>query len=146
MSDHCPMCQSPTEAVETDNGLAALCQILDNKTKDVFDDLAKKHQRLDAVSSAKKGPRPILMFFQTVSDRHTFLKQAKYLRQAGLRFDDNLSRPQQKQRGALSVDFDALQAKGDRPFYRGSTQRYRHVDKTYACHRNQASIAPTAQP
>ena len=41
---------------------------------------------------------------------------SKQFRQAGLQFDDDLTRLQQKERRDLSDDFQALKSKGHKPF------------------------------
>lgn len=46
------------------------------------------------------------------------------LRREGIRADDGLTRGQQKQRQALSHDFQVLTNKGYKPFFRGSQLKY----------------------
>lgn len=82
---------------------------------------------------AKKGPKPLLMSFETVTDEDSVCQHADHLEQAGLRFDDYLTRCQQKQTGALFLDFDSLKAKENRPLHRASISKFGHADNTYNC-------------
>jgi len=52
---------------------------------------------------------------------------------------------QQKQRQDMSADFDTLKSKGHKPFYRGSSLKFRYADKTRTCRRHGATRAPDAQ-
>lgn len=134
----------PRETEKMDsNGVETLHQMIQRGTPAKS---AWSQQRLGAFSSVQKGPRPILMSFDTETDKHNFLKLAKQLTQEGLRFDDYLTRSQQKQRKALSVGFDALKAKGHKPFYRRSTLMYCHAGETHICGQNKARTAPKALP
>jgi len=45
----------------------------------------------------------------------------------------------------MSADFDTLKSKGHKPFYRGSSLKFRHADKTRTCKRHGANRAPDAQ-
>ena len=83
--------------------------------------------------------------FGSNNDKHAFLKHAKHLKEVGFRYDDDLTRLQQKERQDLSADFNTLKTKGHKPFYRGSSLKFRHADKTRTCRRNGASRAPDAQ-
>ena len=75
------------------------------------------------------------------------LKHAKHLKELGSRYDDDLTRLQQKERQdlQLSADFNTLKTRGHKPFYRGSSLKFRHPDKTHTCRRNGANRAPDAQ-
>ena len=101
--------------------------------------------RLGTFRPDQKRPRPIRVHFKTLSDKHTFLKYAKHLKQVNLRYDDDLTRFQQKQRQDMAADFDTLKSKGHKPFYRGSSLKFRHVDKMRTCKRHGAIKAPDAQ-
>ena len=48
-------------------------------------------------------------------------------------WDDCLTRQQQKERQGLTTDFQTLQEKGYKPFFRGSQLKYRVADKTKNC-------------
>ena len=77
--------------------------------------------------------------------KHEFLKIAKDLRTKGIRCDDDLTRLQQQEREQLSTDFNTLKSKGHKPFFRGSSSKFRHADKMHTCKRNGAKKAPDAQ-
>ena len=85
------------------------------------------------------------MIFDTKKDKHFFLKHAKHLREIGVRYDDDLTRLQQSERKDLSADFNILRTKGHKPFYIGSSLKFRHADKLYTCKRNGANTASVAQ-
>ena len=87
----------------------------------------------------------IRVMFKTMNDKHTFLEYAKHLKEVGLRYDDDLTRLQQKQRQDMCTDFDILKSNGHKPFYRGSSLKFRHADKTCTCKRDGANKAPDAQ-
>ena len=78
----------------------------------------------------------------SMKDKHTFLKHAKHLKEVGLRYDDDLTRLQQKQRQDLSEDFNTLKSNGHHPFYKGSSFKFRHADKTRTCKRDGANRVP----
>ncbi len=46
----------------------------------------------------------------SMDDKHTFLKHAKHLKEVNLRYDDDLTTLQQKQRQDMSADFDTLKS------------------------------------
>ena len=98
-----------------------------------------KVKRLGARS---KGHRPVLVTFDTMDDKHTFLKYANTLKPTGVKWDDYLTRQQQSERRSLATDFQALKTKGYKPFYRGSVLKYRIADKTHNCSMGQALKAP----
>ena len=104
-----------------------------------------KMQRLGTYCHDQKRPRPVRMTFGSNNDKHAFLKHAKHLKEIGFRYDDDLTRLQQKERQDLSADFNTLKTKGHKPVYRGSSLKFRHADKTRTCRRNGASRAPDAQ-
>ena len=47
--------------------------------------------------------------------------------------------------GGLSADFNILRTKGHKPFFRGSSLKFRHADKLCTCKRNGANTASVAQ-
>ena len=85
--------------------------------------------RLGKYCPDQNRPRPIRVLFKSMDDKHTFLKHAKHLKEVNLRYDDDLTRLQQKQRQDMSADFDTLKSKGHKPFYRGSLLKFRHADR-----------------
>ena len=99
--------------------------------------------RLGTVRPDQERPRPIRMHFKSMSDKHTFLKHAKHLKEVNLRYDDDLARLQQRQ--DMAADFDTLESKGHKPFCRGSSLKFRHADKTCTCKKHGATRAPDAQ-
>ena len=56
--------------------------------------------------------RPAVMPFDTMNENHVFLKHAKQLKPTGVKWDDDLTRQQQKERQGLSADFQTLKTKG----------------------------------
>ena len=101
--------------------------------------------RLGRPSAKCSKPRPIRVCFKTLDSKHEFLKLAKGLRSHGIRCDDDLTRLQQQEREQLSTDFNTLKSKGHKPFFRGSSLKFRHADKMHTCKRNGAKKAPDAQ-
>ncbi len=101
--------------------------------------------RLGTYCPDQNRPRLIRVLFKSMDDKHTFLKHAKHLKEVNLRYDDDLTTLQQKQRQDMSADFDTLKSKGHNPFYRGSSLKFRHADKTRTCRRHGANRAPDAQ-
>ena len=82
--------------------------------------------------------------FDTMDEKHIFLKHAKQLKPAGINWDDYLTRQQQKERQALTADLQSLRRKGYKPFFRGSQLKYRVADKTKNCRLGHALKATTA--
>ena len=101
--------------------------------------------RIGMPSAKCSKPRPIRVCFKTLDSKHEFLKIAKDLRPGGIRLDDDLTRLQQQEREQLSADFNSLKSKGHKPFFRGSSLKFRHADKMHTCKRNGARRAPDAQ-
>ena len=98
-------------------------------------------QRLGKYCLDQKRPRPIRVIFDTKKDKHFFIKHAKHRKEVGLRYDDDLTRLQQSKRQDLSADFNILRTKGHKPFYRGSSLKFRHADKMCTCKRKGANTA-----
>ena len=106
---------------------------------------------------AGKGKNWLVTVLDTKKDKHFFTKHAKHLKEVGLtkhamhlkevglRYDDDLTRLQQSERQDLSADFNILRTKGHKPFYRGSSLKFRHADKMCTCKRNGANAASVAQ-
>ena len=55
-------------------------------------------------SSDQNKHRPLVVRSGTVDGKHTFLKHAKQLKPAGIKWDDYLTRKQQKEQQALTAD------------------------------------------
>ena len=101
-------------------------------------------KRLGRFSSHNRKPRPVLIRFPSIEDKHEFLQLSKQLRQSGLRLDDWLTEQQQKERDTLSADFQALKGKGYKPFFRGSVLMYCRNDKACVCQKDKADSVPLA--
>ncbi len=71
-------------------------------------------------------------------------KYAKDFRHAGIRPDDDLSRPQQQERHNLDSDLQQLKTKSYKPFFRGSQLRYYSDSNMHACKKSHASRVPSA--
>lgn len=134
-------------ATEDDDGLATLESLLDKCMPDGrnCEGTVWHQERLGTHCPDQKRPRPIRLIFKSLDVKHTFLKHAKHLKEVSLRYDDDLTRLQQKERQHMSADFDTLKSKGHKPFYRGSSLKFRHADKTRTCNRHGANRAPDAQ-
>ena len=94
---------------------------------------------------AGKGKNWLVTVLDTKKDKHFFLKHTKHLKEVSLRYDDDLTRLQQSERQDLSADFNILRTKGHKPFYRGSSLKFRHAGKMCTCKRNGANAASVAQ-
>lgn len=82
-------------------------------------------QRIGRFSTEHSKPKPTRLFFASENDKHKLLEYSKQFRQAGLRFNYDLTRLHQQERMNLSDDFQALTSKGHKPFFRGSVLKYR---------------------
>ena len=80
-------------------------------TDDPYADMNLKFSRIGTFSESQKQPRPFLLCFDSVDDKHTFLQHSKELRKKGLRLDDDLTRLQQKERKELSETFRCSKTK-----------------------------------
>ena len=109
------------------------------------DDVDWTMQRLGKYCLDQKRSQPVSMVFNINNNKHTFLEHAKHLQEAGVRYDDHLTRLQQSERQDLSADFNILNTRGHKPFYRGCSLNFCHADKTRTCKRNGANTAPVAQ-
>ena len=104
------VCIFAETAEKDDQGEDALDSLL-NKCMPDCHDLGWRMERLDTYCPDQKRPRPVRMTFDSNSEKHTFLKHAKHLQEIGLRYDDDLTRLQQRQRQDLSADFNTLKTK-----------------------------------
>ena len=134
----------PDSAQEDDNGVKTLLSLADKCMPEYEFDHDAELTRIGAHRQDQKRPRPIRLRFGSLEDKHAFLKHAKALKEVGLRYDDDLTRLQQNQRSNLSADFNVLKPKGLKPFYRGSSLKFRHCNKTYSCKKDGAHNAATA--
>ncbi len=101
-------------------------------------------ERPGRFSPDNRKPRPVLIGFPSIEDKHKFLQLSKQLRQSGLRLDDWLAERQQEERDTLSADFQVLKGKGYKPFFRGSVLMYRRNDKPCVCKKDKADTVPLA--
>lgn len=81
---------------------------------------------------------PVSLTFESMDNKHIFLKHAKNLKGVGLRYSTTAKRQD------LSADFDNLKSKGHKP-YRGPSFWFCHADKTCTCKRDGANTDPDAQ-
>ncbi len=134
-------------AEEEDHGDETLNSLLEKCMPDEhpYEGLTWEQARLGTFRPDQERPRPIRIHFNLLGDNHTFLKHAKHLKGVNLRYDDDLTRFQQRQRQDMAADFDTLKSKGHKPFYRGSSLKFRHADKTRTCNKHGAIRAPDAQ-
>ena len=135
----------PEETKEDrEDQVETFCSLLDKCMPDgrEVEGLGWEQEKIGTYCSAQKRPRPVRLIFATMSDKHVFLKHAKHLKEVGLRYDDDLTRLQQKQREDMSADFSTLKSKGHKPFYRGSSLKFRHAEKTHTCKRDKANRVP----
>ncbi|DBB07144.1 TPA: hypothetical protein ACH3X1_011715 [Trebouxia sp. C0004] len=68
--------------------------------------------RLGTCCSDRNKHRPVVVRFETMDEKHIFLKHAKQLKPVGINWDDYLTRQQQKERQPLTADFPNSARKG----------------------------------
>ena len=101
--------------------------------------------RLGKWKSAQKKPRAVLVELTSVSAKHRAFQASKRLRATHIRLDDDLSPQQMQQRRGLSSDFLCLKTRGFKPFFRGTTLKYRDGLVLRSCARGEANkIRPPA--
>ncbi|DBB07797.1 TPA: hypothetical protein ACH3X3_009211 [Trebouxia sp. C0006] len=137
----------PETTEKDDYGVERFCSLLDKCMPDGrhCEGADWEQVRLGRHCPDQERPRPIRVVFKSLDDKHTFLKHAKHLKTVSLRYDDDLTRLQQKQRQDMAADFDTLKSKSHKPYYGGSSLKFRHADKTRTCKRHGATRAPDAQ-
>ncbi len=81
--------------------------------------------RLGKWKAAQKKPRAVLVELTTVSAKHRAFKASSRLRANRIRLDEDLTSQQMQQRKGLSSDFLGLKIRGFKPFFRGTTLKYR---------------------
>ncbi len=137
----------PETTEKDDYGVERFCSLLDKCMPDGrhCEGADWGQVRLGRHCPDQERPRPIRVVFKSLDDKHTFLKHAKHLKTVSLRYDDDLTRLQQQQRQDMAADFDTLKSKGHKPYYGGSSLKFRHADKTRTRKRHGATRAPDAQ-
>ena len=89
------------DAEEHDHRVKTLWSLLERCVPEYDPDT---HQiRLGTYHHDQKRPRPIHLYFGSLENKHAFLKDAKGLKEVGLRYDDDLTRLQHNQRFNLSA-------------------------------------------
>ena len=83
--------------------------------------------------AAQKKPRAILVELTTVSAKHRAFKASSRLRASHVRLDEDLTPQQMQQRKGLSSDFLGLKLRGFKPFFRGTTLKYRNGGVVRQC-------------
>ncbi|DBA85832.1 TPA: hypothetical protein ACH3X1_005381 [Trebouxia sp. C0004] len=81
--------------------------------------------RLGKWKVAQKKPRAVLVELTTMSAKHRAFKASSRLRASRIRLDEDLTTQQMQQRKGLSSDFLGLKVRGFKPFFRGTTLKYR---------------------
>ena len=92
--------------------------------------------------SNSEKPRPVLFMFSSLDDKHKLLKMSQKMRESGLRLDDWLTEVQQQERSSLNNDFQTLEGKEYKPFFRGSLLMYRSSEQACVCQKGKADTAP----
>jgi len=91
--------------------------------------LASCAYRLGKWKAAQKKPRAVLFELTTVSAKYRAFKASSRLRANlranRIRLDEDLTAQQMQQRKGLSSDFLGLKIRGFKPFFRGTTLKYR---------------------
>ena len=89
--------------------------------------------RLGKWKVAQKQPRAVLVELTTVSAKHRAFKASSRLRASRIRLDEDLTTQQMQQRKGLSSNFLGLKIKGFKPFFRGTTLKYRDGEVVRQC-------------
>lgn len=96
----------------------------------------------------RKNPRPVLLMFSSLDEKHKLLKMSQRMRERGLRLDDctSVSQKYNNRRGAVSTMTSKPSEKKDtRPFFRGSVLMYRSCEKACVCLKGKAdTVSPAA--
>lgn len=69
----------------------------------------------------------------SMNDKHAFLRHAKHLKQVSIRYDNNLTKLQQRQKQDVAADFDTGKSKGHQPFEEDLHWHSTTLDKTRTC-------------
>ena len=75
----------------------------------------------------------------SVSSKHVAFQASSRLRAAGIRLDEDLTPKQMQGRRDLSSDFQRLKSRGYKPFFRGTTLKYRDGAVIRKCARGEAN-------
>ncbi len=134
---------SNTMALEYYNALAPALECEEKEMTETLQ-LPLHIERIGKVTADRTKPRSLRLVFPTLVKKHTFLRYAKDLRQAGLRVDDDLTRTQQTERRSLNLDFQSLKDKGYQPYFRGSLLKYYTGNKSHTCDKGKAGRIPAA--
>ncbi|DBA92046.1 TPA: hypothetical protein ACH3X2_003770 [Trebouxia sp. C0005] len=134
--------QPPRKIKIQDDPLTQL--LVDSLPENDFERKWTSNKRLGSFSSNNRKPRPVLIRFPSMEDKHQSLQLSEPLRQSGLRLDDWLTKRQQKERDTLNTDFQTLKGKGYKPFFRGSVLMYRRNDKACVCQQDKVDTVPPA--
>ena len=89
--------------------------------------------RLGKWKAAQTKPRAVLVELTTVSAKHRAFKASSRLRANSIRLDEDLTPQQMRQRKGLSSDFLGLKLRGFKPFFRGTTLKYRDAGVVRQC-------------
>ena len=89
--------------------------------------------RLGKWKAAQTKPRAVLVELTTVSAKHRAFKASSRLRANRIRLDEDLTPQQMRQRKGLSSDFLGLKVRGFKPFFRGTTLKYRDAGVVRQC-------------
>ncbi|DBA87940.1 TPA: hypothetical protein ACH3X1_004928 [Trebouxia sp. C0004] len=89
--------------------------------------------RLGKWKAAQRKPRAVLVELTTVSAKHRAFKASSRLRASRIRLDEDLTPQQMQQRKGLSTDFLGLKIRGFKPFFRGTTLKYRDGGVVHQC-------------
>ncbi|DBB18186.1 TPA: hypothetical protein ACH3X3_003159 [Trebouxia sp. C0006] len=81
--------------------------------------------RLGKWKAAQKKRRAVLVELTTLSAKHRAFKASSRLRASHIRLDEEITPQQMQQRKGLSSDFLGLKVRGFKPFFRGTTLKYR---------------------
>jgi len=103
--------------------------------------------RLGRWKATQKKPRAVLVELTSISAKQKAFQASRRLRATRVRLDDDLTPQQMQQRRGLSSDFLCLKTRGFKPFFRGTTLKYRDGLALRSCAKGEAnkirSPAPT---
>ncbi|DBA97119.1 TPA: hypothetical protein ACH3X1_014889 [Trebouxia sp. C0004] len=102
--------------------------------------------RLGKWKAAQRKPRAVLVELTTVSAKHRAFKASSRLRASRIRLDEDLTPQQMQQRKGLSTDFLGLKIRGFKPFFRGTTLKYRDGGVVRQCAKGGANKIRTPAP
>ncbi len=104
----------------------------------------KSCKRMGRFLPDRKKPRPVLLMFSSLDEKHKLLKMSQRMRERGLRLDDWLTEVQQQEKSRPNTD-QMLREKEYKPFFRGSVLMYRSSEKACVCLKGKAdTVLPAA--